>query len=76
MGGVLGLLAEPLIDTLVGTTWRAVSLIYLIGLAAPVVVLALLPETARRELDELSPERYTGRPRHQIRLYRSKAVKP
>jgi MFS family permease len=75
MGGVLGLLAEPVIRTWVGTIWRAVSLIYLVGLAAPVVVLIFLPETARAELDELSPERYTGRPRRQIKWSRSKARK-
>ncbi len=74
LGGVLGLLTEPLIYSVVGTTWRAVSIIYLVGLGAVAVVLVLFPETAGRELDELSPERYQGRTRRKINWRRSKVA--
>ncbi|MBV8772557.1 MAG: hypothetical protein JO166_09545 [Deltaproteobacteria bacterium] len=66
LGGVLGLLAEPLVYSVVGTTWRAVSLIYMVALGAVAVVLVLFPETAGAELDELSPERYEGGTRRRI----------
>ena len=74
LGGILGLLAEPLIYSVVGTTWRAVSLIYMVALGAVPVVLVLFPETAGKELDELSPERYEGRARRRINWRRSKAA--
>jgi len=67
LGGVLGLLVEPLIYTATGSHWRAASLLYLVSFGAPVVVLVLFPETARKELDELSPERYQSRRRRQLR---------
>ncbi|HJU10653.1 MAG TPA: MFS transporter, partial [Candidatus Binataceae bacterium] len=74
LGGILGLLIEPLLYAVVGTTWRAVSLIYMVGLGSAAVVLLLFPETARQELDELSPERYTGRTRRRVNWPRSKAA--
>jgi putative MFS transporter len=74
LGGVLGLLIEPLIYTLTGTSWRAVSLLYLAALGAPVVVLTLLPETARRELDELAPERYQARRRRPVKWRRDRGL--
>jgi putative MFS transporter len=70
IGGVLGLLVEPLIYMLTGTHWRAASLLYLVSLGAPMVVVVLFPETAGKELDELSPERYKSRRRRQIQWRR------
>jgi MFS transporter, putative metabolite:H+ symporter len=74
IGGVLGLLAEPLVSSFVGTTWRTVSLFYMVQLGAALVVLLLFPETAGQELDELSPERYIGRRRRRIERHRKKTA--
>jgi putative MFS transporter len=66
VGGVLGLLAEPLVLQLTGSTWQAVSVIYLVALGAPIVVLFMFPETAHKALEELSPERYEP---HAVRMH-------
>ena len=65
LGGILGLLVESLLYTLTRSHWRAASLLYVVALAAPIVVM-MFPETARKELDELAPERYKARRRREI----------
>jgi putative MFS transporter len=74
IGGVLGLWVEPLLYTVTGTHYRSASLLYLVSLGAPVVVLLLFPETARKELDELSPERYKSRHRRPIKWRRGRKL--
>jgi MFS family permease len=71
LGGVLGLMVEPLLYKVMGSHWRAASLLYLVSFGAPVVVLTMFPESAGKELDELAPERYKAHRRRQINWRRS-----
>ena len=73
VGGAVGLLSEPLLYRLTGSHWHAATLLYLVALGAPFVVLVLFPETAGKELDELSPERYKAGRRRQIHWRRDPA---
>ncbi len=56
-GGVLGLLAHGRLFDLTGDQWTAVSALALVGLLAPFILAFTLPETNRRTLEEISPER-------------------
>jgi len=55
--GALGLAAESWLYGVVGSHWRAVSLLLLLFALAPCVIALTFPETARRRLEEISPER-------------------
>lgn len=56
-GGVLGLWAHGRLFELIGDQWTAVSALAMIGLLAPLILAPTLPETNRRALEEISPER-------------------
>ena len=56
-GGVLGLWAHGRLFDLIGDQWTAVSALAMIGLLAPLILAPTLPETNRRALEEISPER-------------------
>jgi putative MFS transporter len=55
VGGALGLLLESLLYPLTGSHSGAITWMLALAWIAPLVVLLLLPETARRELEEISP---------------------
>ena len=55
-GGVFGLWAHGRLVGVIDDQWTAVSVLALLGLLAPFIVLAALPETNRRLLEEISPE--------------------
>jgi predicted MFS family arabinose efflux permease len=55
-GGAFGLLIETVLFNVLGSHWRAVRYMLLIQLLAPVLIVLCLPETAGRELEEISPE--------------------
>ncbi len=55
-GGAIGLLIEGLLFRASGSHWSAVRYLLLIQLIVPVVVVLFFPETAGRELEEISPE--------------------
>ena len=57
VGGVIGLWAHGRIFELIGDQWTAVSALAIFGLIAPFVLAFTLPETNRRTLEEISPER-------------------
>ena len=57
VGGVIGLWAHGRIFELIGDQWTAVSALAIFGLIAPFVLAFTLPETSRRTLEEISPER-------------------
>ena len=57
IGGALSLMTESILFGVLGSHWEALSLMVLGSLAAPVMVLWLLPETSGRVLEEISPER-------------------
>ncbi len=57
LGGVLGLLAESALYGVLGSHWAAVSVLVLGAFVAPLIVAIFFPETSRRELEEISPER-------------------
>ncbi len=56
-GGVIGLWAHGRLFDLIGDQWTAVSALALFGLLAPIVLAFTVPETNRRALEEISPER-------------------
>ena len=56
-GGVLGLWAHGRIFDYIGDQWTAVSALAAVGLFAPLMLAFTLPETNRRALEEISPER-------------------
>ena len=56
-GGVVGLWAHGRLFDLIGDQWTAVSALAVLGLLAPLVLAFTLPETNRRALEEISPER-------------------
>ncbi len=56
-GGVLGLWAHGRIFDFLGDQWTAVSALAAVGLFAPLMLAFTLPETNRRALEEISPER-------------------
>ena len=57
LGGALSLVAESLLFGVLGSHGSALSLMVLGALAAPFLIAWLLPETAGRALEEISPER-------------------
>jgi putative MFS transporter len=57
LGGSAGLLLESWLYRLTGTNWHAVSALMATMIAAAIIVALFFPETARAELEELSPER-------------------
>ena len=56
-GGVIGLWAHGRLFDLIGDQWTAVSTLAAFGLLAPFILAFTLPETNRRALEEISPER-------------------
>ena len=61
-GGSIGLWAHGRLFDLIGDQWTAVSVLALLGLTAPFILAFALPETNRRALEEISPERQRGTP--------------
>lgn len=57
LGGALSLVTESLLFGVLGSHGSALSLMVLGALAAPFLIAWLLPETAGRALEEISPER-------------------
>jgi putative MFS transporter len=55
-GGALGLSCEGLLYTAAGGHWNAIRYLALAGLAAAIVMLVCIPETAGRELEAIAPE--------------------
>ncbi len=56
-GATLGLAAESALYGVVASHWAAISILTSLYVAAPLVVWLAFPETAGRDLDEISPER-------------------
>ena len=56
IAGIIGLSAVSLLYVVVGSNWVAISLLCGVSLIAPLAVWMLLPETAGRPLDEISPD--------------------
>jgi hypothetical protein len=56
-GATLGLAAESALYGVIGSHWTAISILVSLYLLAPLVAVIGFPETAGRELDEISPER-------------------
>jgi predicted MFS family arabinose efflux permease len=56
IGGAVGLLLEGWLFRLSGSHWSAIRYLLLIQLVAPVIVVLFFPETASRELEDISPE--------------------
>ena len=56
-GGVIGLWAHGRLFDVLGDQWTAVSALAALGLLAPFILAFTLPETNRRALEEISPER-------------------
>ena len=57
IGGVLGLWAHGRLFELMGDQWAAVSVLATLGFLVPFIVLFTLPETNRRSLEDIAPER-------------------
>jgi len=56
IGSVAGLLAVSALFPLLGSNWSAITALAVVGLCAPIIVLAAFPETARRTLEAIAPE--------------------
>ena len=57
VGAVLGLALESVLYAIVGSHWTAVTILLAVAIVAPVVVGLTFPETSRRQLEEIAPER-------------------
>lgn len=57
IGGVLGLWAHGRLFELMGDQWAAVSVLAVFGIIVPFIVFVTLPETNRRSLEDIAPER-------------------
>ena len=60
VGGALGLVTESILYGVLGSHWDAVSWMVILALAAPVIVMFFFPETSRRLLEEIAPEKGRG----------------
>jgi putative MFS transporter len=56
LGAATGLLLESALYTIVGSHWRAVSILFVCWFSAGLVILFFFPETAGQELEAISPE--------------------
>ena len=56
-GGIVGLMSVSALYGVVGSTWTAVLLVGSLTLLVPVAIWFLFPETARRPLDEITPDK-------------------
>ncbi len=56
IGGSLGLLFETLLYGMLGSHWLSICLLAAMALVGPVLIHWFYPETAGRNLDEISPE--------------------
>ena len=57
LGGSLGLAAESVLFGVLGSHGQAVSVLAVVGFLVPVLVYGAYPETRRRVLEEIAPER-------------------
>ena len=55
-GGALGLLMEGVLYGVTGSHWSAIRALMVFWMIAPIVIIFFFPETAGRELEEISPE--------------------
>ena len=60
VGGALGLVTESILYGVLGSHWDAVSWMVILALAAPLIVMFFFPETSRRLLEEIAPEKGSG----------------
>lgn len=59
-GGALGLFLESVLYGITGSHWIAIRYLTVFWMVSPIVVFAFFPETAGRELEEISPADATG----------------
>ena len=57
IGGIIGLLSVSALYGVVGSTWTAILIVSSLSLLVPPAIWLFFPETARRSLDEISPEK-------------------
>jgi hypothetical protein len=57
VGGALGLWVESLLFPLAGSHATAITWMMAAAVVAPLIILLFIPETAARELEEVSPAR-------------------
>ena len=55
-GGALGLLMEAVLYGVTGSHWSAIRALMVFWMIAPIIIVVFFPETAGRELEEISPE--------------------
>lgn len=56
-GGIVGLMSVSALYGVVGSTWTAILIVASLSLLVPAAIWFLFPETARRSLDDIAPER-------------------
>ena len=56
LGGIAGLAAISVLFPIFGSIWTAIPVLASLCFLVPVIVLIFLPETARRELEEIAPD--------------------
>lgn len=56
-GSIVGLMAVSALHGVFGSTWTAIVVIASVSTLVPIAIWCLLPETARRSLDDIAPER-------------------
>jgi putative MFS transporter len=56
VGAAVGLIAEGALFRAFGSHWRAVRYLLLVQFVAPILVYSMFPETAGRELEDISPD--------------------
>ena len=55
-GGALGLYLEGILYSVTGSHWIAIRYLTVFWMVSPIIVFAFFPETASRELEQISPE--------------------
>jgi MFS family permease len=56
-GGIVGLMSVSALYGVVGSTWTAILIVASLSLVVPATIWFLFPETARRTLEDIAPER-------------------
>jgi MFS family permease len=60
VGGIVGLLLVSALYRVVGSNWTAILVVASLSLLVPPLVYFFFPETARRSLQEIAPDSFTG----------------
>ena len=56
LGGMVGMGLEAVLFAANGSHWTSISIIVTAGFVSPLLMMAFLPETSGKDLDDIAPE--------------------